>query len=265
MGKIPTGGRGSAVYAPERQEEILRLARQAGRVEVAVLAETFGITPETVRRDLTRLERRGVLRRTHGGALPIERLGFEPAVDERAEVHRAEKQRIGLAATAHLPAEGTVLIDAGTTTARLADALPAHAALTVVTNSLPIALQLTSRPRCTVLTLGGRVRGRTLAQVESWALRALADIHVDVAFIGTNGIAVEHGLTTPDLAEAEVKSAMMASAAKVVLLADSSKVGQRHFARFGEVEQVDVFVTDDGLDDRTAEDLAAEGTEISRV
>lgn len=253
------------MYGPERQEEILRLARQEGRVEVAVLAETFGITPETVRRDLTRLERRGVLRRTHGGALPIERLGFEPAVDERAEVHRAEKQRIGIAATAHLPTEGAVLIDAGTTTARLAEALPASAALTVVTNSLPIALQLTSRPRCTVLTIGGRVRGRTLAQVDSWALRALADIHVDVAFLGTNGVSVEHGLTTPDLAEAEVKGTMIGSAAKVVLLTDSSKIGQRHFARFGELEQVDVLVTDDGLDDRTAEELAGDGTEIIRV
>lgn len=253
------------MYAPERQEEILRLARRDGRVEVAALAEAFGITPETVRRDLTRLERRGVLRRTHGGALPIERLGFEPAVDERTEVRRTEKQRIGEAATAHLPAEGTVLIDAGTTTARLAEALPAHTALTVVTNSLPIALQLTSRPRCTLLMIGGRVRGRTLAQVDTWALRALSDVHVDVAFIGTNGITREHGLTTPDLAEAEVKRTMIASASRVVLLADSSKVGQRHFARFGELDQVDVLVTDSALDDRTAEELAADGTEILRV
>ena len=253
------------MYAPERQEEILRLARRDGRVEVAALAEAFGITPETVRRDLTRLERRGVLRRTHGGALPIERLGFEPAVDERAEVHRAEKQRIGLAASAHVPAEGTVLIDAGTTTARLAEALPPHAALTIVTNSLPIALQLTSRPRCTVLTVGGRVRGRTLAQVDTWALRALADVHVDVAFMGTNGVSAEHGLTTPDLAEAEVKRAMMAAAAKVVVVTDASKVGQRHFARFGDLDQVDVLVTDTGLDDRTCEELAAAGPEVVRV
>jgi DeoR family fructose operon transcriptional repressor len=253
------------MYAPERHEEIIRLARQNGRVEVAALAEIFGITPETVRRDLTRLERRGVVRRTHGGALPVERLGFEPAVAERAEVRTAEKMRIGTAAVAHLPREGTVLIDAGTTTARLVDALPPDARLTFVTNSLPIALQLTSRPGSTVLMVGGRVRGRTLAQVDSWALRALADVHVDVAFIATNGMSTEHGLTTPDLAEAEVKRAMIRSGARVVLLADSSKVGQRHFARFGDIEQVDVLVTDTGLDDRTADELAALGPKIERV
>jgi DeoR family fructose operon transcriptional repressor len=253
------------MYARERQEEIARLARQQGRVEVAALAEAFGITPETVRRDLTRLERRGVLRRTHGGALPIERLGFEPGVVERSKVRHAEKQRIGAAAMAYLPDEGTVLIDAGTTTACLADALSAEVDLTFVTNALPIALQLMTRPRCTVLMVGGRVRGRTLAQVDTWALRALADVHVDVAFIATNGISLEHGLTTPDLAEAEVKRAMIRSAARVVLLADSSKVGQRHFARFGDIEHVDVLVTDTDLDARTAKDLTAMGTEVIQV
>lgn len=253
------------MYARERQEEIARLARQQGRVEVAALADAFGITPETVRRDLTRLERRGVLRRTHGGALPIERLGFEPGLVERSKVRHAEKQRIGGAATAYLPTEGTVLIDAGTTTACLADALAPDVELTFVTNALPIALQLMTRPQCTVLMVGGRVRGRTLAQVDSWALRALADVHVDVAFIATNGVSLEHGLTTPDLAEAEVKRTMMRSAARVVLLADSSKVGQRHFARFGDIEQVDVFVTDTDLDARTANDLTALGTEVVRV
>jgi DeoR family fructose operon transcriptional repressor len=253
------------MYARERQEEIARLARQQGRVEVAALAEAFGITPETVRRDLTRLERRGVLRRTHGGALPVERLGFEPGVVERSKVRNAEKQRIGAAAATYLPAEGTVLIDAGTTTACLADALTPEVDLTFVTNALPIALQLMTRPRCTVLMVGGRVRGQTLAQVDSWALRALADVHVDVAFIATNGVSLEHGLTTPDLAEAEVKRTMMRSAARVVLLADSSKIGQRHFARFGDIEQVDVFVTDTDLDTRTAKDLTTLGTEVVRV
>jgi DeoR family transcriptional regulator, fructose operon transcriptional repressor len=253
------------MYATERQQDIVQRARREGRVDVAELAREFGVTTETVRRDLTRLERHGLVRRVHGGALPIERLGFEPAVDERAAAHTGEKQRIGKAAAAFLPQEGTVLIDAGTTTACLADALPPDRALTVVTNALPIALQLANRPRSTVLMLGGRVRGRTLAQVDAWALRGLAELHVDVAFIATNGLSVERGLTTPDLAEAEVKRAMVAAATRVVLLADSSKVGQVHFIRFASLADIDVLVTDDALDDRAAEEFQAAGVQVVRA
>lgn len=253
------------MYARERQEEIVRRARREGRVDVTALATEFDVTTETVRRDLSRLERHGLVRRVHGGALPVERLSFEPAVDERTVQHAAEKERIGKAAVAYVPREGSVLIDAGTTTARLVEALPSDPELTVVTNSLPIALQLADRPRCTLLMVGGRVRGRTLAQVDSWSLRSLADCRVDVAFLAANGVSVEHGLTTPDLAEAETKRAMVAAAARVVLLADSSKVGQVHFARFATLEQVDVLVTDDGLDDRAAEQFQVAGPQVVRA
>jgi DeoR family fructose operon transcriptional repressor len=253
------------MYPPERLDEIVRRTRRHGRVDVAALARDFDVTTETVRRDLTRLERRGLLRRVHGGALPLERAGYELAVDERTTRHAAEKQRIGEAAVARVPREGTVLIDAGTTTAQLADALPADLALTVVTNSLPIALRLANRSHCTVLTVGGRVRGRTLAQVDPWALRNLADLHADVAFLATNGVSIERGLTTPDLAEAEVKRAMAGAAARVVLLTDSSKVGQVHFARFADVDQVDVLITDEGLDDAAAAEFQDAGLEVVRV
>ena len=250
------------MYAAERQQEIVRRARDEGRVDVTTLARDFGITTETVRRDLTRLERHGLLRRVHGGALPVERLGFEPAVDERTARRSAQKERIGKAALAFLPQEGAVLVDAGTTTARLADALPSDLALTLVTNALPIALQLARLSKSTLWTIGGRVRERTLAQVDAWARRSLEDLHVDVAFVATNGISAEHGLTTPDLAEAEVKRAMVAAAARVVVLADSTKVGQVHFARFADLEQIDILVTDDHLDTDAAETFRAAGVQV---
>lgn len=253
------------MYAQERQEAIVRRARLEGRVQVAALAQDFGVTTETVRRDLVRLERHGLMRRVHGGALPVERWGREPAMDERESVHAAEKDRIGKAAVAYVPREGSVLLDAGTTTARLAELLPADGNLTVVTNGVPIALQLAQRANCTVLMLGGRVRSRTLAQVDAWALRSLADLHVDVAFIAANGVSPRHGLTTPDLVEAETKRAMVAAASRVVLVADSSKVGQVHLARFADIEQIDVFVTDDGLDDRAAEEFQLAGPQVVRA
>src|SRR2546423_4725691 len=138
------------MFAEERQQEILRRARAEGRVDVVRLAEEFSITSETVRRDLTVLERAGVLRRVHGGAIPVERLGFEPALATRNEVMTGEKERIAKAALAELPEEGSVIIDAGSTTARLAEALPADRELTVLVNSPPLATALASRANLTV-------------------------------------------------------------------------------------------------------------------
>lgn len=119
------------MYAEERHQEIVRLARTNGRVDVTALADGFAVTAETIRRDLTSLERAGVLRRVHGGAIPVERLGFEPAVATRDSVLTAEKERIAKAALAEVPEEGAIILDAGTTTARLAQALPADRELTV--------------------------------------------------------------------------------------------------------------------------------------
>jgi DeoR family fructose operon transcriptional repressor len=250
------------VYAEERQQQIVDRARKDGRVDVAALAELFDVTAETIRRDLTALERQGLLRRVHGGAIPVERLGFEPALATRDAAASAEKDRIAKAALAELPNEGAILLDAGTTTARLAEALPVDRELTVVTNALPIAVTLSTRPNITVHLLGGRVRGRTMATVDAWAARLLADTFVDVAFMGANGISVERGLTTPDVAEAEVKRAMIASARRVVVLADHTKVGVDHFARFGAVADVDVLVTDSGIDAELALDLDSAGVRV---
>ena len=247
------------MYAEERQEQIAALAREAGRVDVGHLATVLDVTPETVRRDLTALERRGLLRRVHGGAIPIERLGYEPALAARDTVMTAEKERIAKAAVQLLPDEGSLLIDAGTTTARFAEVLPTDRELTVVTNSLPIATSLARRPNINLLMLGGRIRGRTMACVDAWTVDALKDTFVDLAFLGTNGISVERGLTTPDPAEAAAKRAMVASARRAVLLADHTKVGSDHLIRFADLDAIDVFVTDTGLDPELRSDLETAG------
>ncbi|MEV4535091.1 DeoR/GlpR family DNA-binding transcription regulator [Asanoa sp. NPDC049518] len=253
------------MYAEERQEEILRLARALGRVDVTALAEDLQVTAETVRRDLTVLERAGVLRRVHGGAIPVERIGFEPALAARDSVLITEKERIAKAALAELPDEGAVILDAGSTTARLAQALPTDRELSVVVNSPVLATVLGTRANLTVLLLGGRVRGKTLATVDDWALRPLADMYVDVAFMGTNGCSVERGLTTPDPAEATVKRAMIAAARRVVLLADHTKIGNDYLARFGTLSDLDVLITDSGLDDELAVDVEAAGVRVVRA
>ncbi|HEY2948307.1 MAG TPA: DeoR/GlpR family DNA-binding transcription regulator [Micromonosporaceae bacterium] len=250
------------MYAEERQQEIARLARRNSRVDVMTLADELNVTAETIRRDLTVLERAGVLRRVHGGAIPVERIGFEPAVAARDAVLTAEKERIAKAALAEVPEEGAIILDAGTTTARLAQVLPNDRELTVVVNSPVLATILGPRPNITVLLLGGRLRGRTLAAVDDWALRPLADLYVDVAFMGTNGCSVERGLTTPDQAEAAVKRAMIAAARRVVVLADHTKVGNDNLARFGALSDVDVLITDSALDAELATDIEDAGVRV---
>jgi len=253
------------MYAEERHQEIVRIARANGRVDVTALAEGFDVTAETIRRDLTTLERAGVLRRVHGGAIPVERLGFEPAVATRDTVLTAEKERIAKAALAELPEEGAIILDAGTTTARLAQALPVDRELTVVVNSPVLAASLGTRQNINVLMIGGRIRGKTLATVDDWALRPLAELYVDVAFMGTNGCTVQRGLTTPDPAEAAVKRAMIAAARRAVLLADHTKIGNDYLARFGSLHDLDLIISDAALDDDLAEDIEAAGVRVLRA
>ncbi|MER6783676.1 DeoR/GlpR family DNA-binding transcription regulator [Streptomyces sp. NPDC000658] len=253
------------MYAPERQQEILRLARDGGRVDVLSLAEEFQVTAETIRRDLKALDRAGLVRRVHGGAIPAGRLDFEPDLAEREGTSADEKDRIAKAALTELPAEGTMILDAGTTVARLAAALPLEAELTVVTHSLPIAARLADHPGMQLHLIGGRVRHRTRAAVDAWALRAYGEIRADVLFLAANGFSAEHGLTTPDLAEAAVKRAAVAAARRVVLLADSAKYGQEHFARFADLSDVDLLITDSALSPDDAAAIERGGTEVVRA
>lgn len=230
-----------------------------------MMTELLGVTSETVRRDLTALEQRGSLRRVHGGAIPVERLELEPALADRQDRLAAEKQRIAARALDHVPAGGTVIIDAGTTTQALVTALPVDIELTVVTNSIAAAAVLSGMPRVELMLLGGRVRGRTGATVGVWATSALDSVCVDVAFLGTNGFSAKRGLTTPDQAESLVKAGFVRAARRVVVLADATKHGDAYLHRFATLGQIDLVLTDGSLPDDSAAELAAAGPEVVRA
>ena len=246
------------LYSEQRKQAILTTLAAVGRVDVAAMAEQLAVTSETVRKDLIALERQGQLRRVHGGAIPLQNLSFEPEVTARVEFAE-EKRRIAKAALAHLPRTGTILIDAGSTTALMAELIPPDRQLTAFTNTLPIALALAAKPNVTVYTLGGRVRSITLAEVDAWAARTLGEINVDVAFLGTNGISPHRGLTTPDAAEAAVKGLMLACARRRILLADHSKINQVSTHKYGELADLDLFITDTGIPVADDEALNAAG------
>ena len=250
------------MYAAERQQRIIAEARRAGRVEVTALADDLGVATETIRRDLTALERRGSLRRVHGGAIPVERLEVEPSLASRSGRLTEVKRRIAARALDQLPSGGSIILDSGTTTRAVAELLPPDLDLTVLTNSLSTASVLATHPGVSLYLLGGRVRGQTGAAVGDWTVRALSDVVVDVAFIGTNGFSVARGLTTPDQSEALVKRAMVASARTAIVLADSSKAGDAHLHRFAELGDIDILITDTDVDDDVAAEIRAAGPDV---
>jgi DeoR family transcriptional regulator, fructose operon transcriptional repressor len=252
------------MYAEERQQAIASLVIANGRASVAELAQAWDVTTEIVRRNPAALDKAGVLRRVHGGAVPVRALHLvEAGVGERETTHAEHKDAIAAAAVDLLPQSGaTVLLDAGTTTARIAAHLPTDRELVVVTNSVPIAARLATMPSVSLQLLGGKVRGVTQATVGEQTLRVLDMLRVDMAFIGTNGITVRHGLSTPDSEEAAVKRAMVSSANYVVAVADSSKVGQEDFVSFAPLASVDTLITDSEISETDRAQLTEHGVEV---
>jgi DeoR/GlpR family transcriptional regulator of sugar metabolism len=235
------------VSAAERQQRILALARSQGEVDVLKLAADLAVAPETVRRDLRQLEQHGLVRRTHGGAYPVETARYETSLADRTTRRIPEKRRIAAAAIGLLGDAETIFVDEGFTPQLIAEALPADRTVTVVTASLSTAAVLASSTSATVLMLGGRVRGRTLATVDHWATRMLANFVLDLAFVGANGISREHGLTTPDPAVADVKAQAMRVARRKVFAGVHTKFGVSSFCRFADVADLEAIVTDTAL------------------
>jgi len=252
------------MYAEERQQAIAALVIANGRASVTELAQAYDVTTETVRRDLAALDKAGVVRRVHGGAVPVRALHLvEAGVGERESTRAEHKDAIAQTAAELIPPGGaTILLDAGTTTARIAAHLPADRELVVVTNSVPVAARIAAMPSVSLQLLGGRVRGITQAVVGEQALRVLDTLRVDMAFIGTNGISVRHGLSTPDNEEAAVKRAMVSSANYVVAVADSSKVGREDFVSFAPLTSVDTLITDAEIADTDRRELVEHGVEV---
>ena len=256
------------MYATERRKLIERLILDDGRVSVLDLADRFEVTTETVRRDLDQLEATGTLRRVHGGAVAPERESTaEASIAQRLQRQGAAKTAIGRRAMAAIGPDfrGSVFLDAGTTTnavaAQLAPRL-ANSAIEIVTHSLTLAHALAAAPNASLTLIGGRVRGLTAAAVGADTVRAIEAIRPDVAFIGTNGVSADFGLSTPDPDEAAVKRAIVRSARRVVVVADAEKLGRDLLVGFAALTDVDVLVTDAAPDAELSAALAEADVEV---
>jgi DeoR family fructose operon transcriptional repressor len=257
------------VEADERQRQILARARHDGRVEVSSLADDLSVAPETVRRDLRQLVERGMLQRVHGGAHPVEGVGYESDVTHRSTSMIAEKRRIAAAAAARLEGAESVYIDEGVTPQLVAEALSANllpgSKLTVVTSSLLAAGALANDPQVTVVLLGGRLRGLTMATVDHWATRMLKELVIDLAFLGANGISRQHGLTTPDPAVAAVKAQVLASSRRRIFVGVHTKFGVSSFCRFADLPDFEALVTDTGVNAAEAHRYSVLGPHVIRT
>jgi DeoR family fructose operon transcriptional repressor len=249
----------------DRQHAIYILALREGSVDVADLAQRYGVTTETIRRDLSDLQGRQLLRRVHGGAVPIERMNHEPMVDARDTVNAEEKLRIAAKAVEEVPEQGSVIIDSGSTTQRLAMVFPVERDVHVVTNSLTAALTLSRRGLKDLTVLGGAVRTQRLAMVDDTIRAELEHMAIDVLFTSCDGLSFKHGLTTPYREERTLKRTMVERAEHVVALVDSSKFGNVQMFSFASFEEIDVLVTDTGVDPEAVDILSTHGITVHRA
>jgi DeoR family fructose operon transcriptional repressor len=251
----------AADFAPQRRDRLSRIIRTRHAVRVDELRAELGVSPATIRRDLDELATAGELRRVHGGAVAIDRGVIEPVFDAKAGEAGAEKRRIAKAALPLIQPGDTVYLDSGSTVLELARLLEGRTDLTIVTNSLPVVVELVGRgPR--VIVLGGELRPLSRAMVGPLTRHLLAELYVDRAFVGTLGLSLDVGLTTTDPSEAFTKDLVLERAREVILLADSRKLGTRSFAHAGRLEQIHLLVTDDAADHRTVRALERRGIRV---
>jgi len=231
------------VRAEERRRLIIELLEREGEVAVDALAQRFGVSQVTIRKDLHELEERGILHRTHGGAIPVHKSLFNPSFYEKLNFKRQEKQAIAWAALELIQEGDSIILDAGSTTLALARLLRHRfRRLYVITNSMPVALEL-SKSGFDVLLTGGQMRHHSLALIGPAAVDMLRHYHVDKAFLGATGVD-DQGYSTPNPIEAQTKRALLQAASVAYVLADSSKLGQPTLARFAALEEVALLITD---------------------
>jgi DeoR/GlpR family transcriptional regulator of sugar metabolism len=246
------------MLARQRQERILDEVQRHGGARVSDLVTTLGVSDMTIRRDIQELARRELVLRVHGGATSITgRSAEEPGFVVKSTLHPLPKSAIAVAASELVEPGASIALSAGTTTYGLAQQLLNVPGLTIVTNSPPAAnlLHESGRDDLTVILIGG-VRTPSNALVGPIALGALRTLHVDMLFLGVHGMDERAGLTTPNLVEAETDRAMVAAARRLVVVADHSKWGVIGLSTIAGLDQVDVLVTDDGIDDRARQVLS---------
>lgn len=246
----------------ERRQHILSLLHRNGRVLVSELSQSLGISPITIRKDLDQLELQGVVQRTHGGALaPQAGTLIDPSLKEKEHQQAREKQRIATAAARLVSNGQCILLDSGTTTTMVARALRELSNLTIVTNAVNIASELSDTDFEIILT-GGTLRRNSFSLVGPMAEDTLAQIQADILFLAVDGFDPKIGIMTPNVLESRVNRAMVKASRKVVAVCDSTKFNRSSMALIVPPSAVHTVITDDQISDAHAQTLRNAGIEL---
>lgn len=255
------------LLSEERRREILRVLDEQGRVTVNNLADHFQISVVTIRSDLEELGSKGLLVRSHGGAiLPLSPQQEYP-LQLKKTLHHAEKVRIGRAAAHLIQPRQTVIIDGGTTTAEAARAIKRASpeALTVITHALNIAFELADSPNISLIMIGGVFRHVSKSCVGPPAERMMSDLHADHFFLGVDGLDPDMGPSTPDMLEAQLNSQMIRAAREVSLLADATKFGRRSLSLIQDMRSIHRVITDNRASQEMVCQLRKMGIDVLAV
>jgi DeoR/GlpR family transcriptional regulator of sugar metabolism len=250
------------VLAQERRMRILELLQEEGSARVSYLSAAFGVSEPTVRQDLERLEQEGQIVREHGGAY-LRSVSSQVRSLSLQHIENMEKKAAIARRAAEFINDGDRLIlDSGSTVTEISKLLKGHKDLTLVTNALNIALIVGAEYGFELIVTGGEFKAPTLSLTGPKAQASLENVFVDKLFLATGGISANLELTYPGLADLPVKRAMIEAASTVYLVADSTKVGKRSFASLGSMQDVDVFITDDGIDAETVKAISDLGVSV---
>jgi DeoR family transcriptional regulator of aga operon len=253
-----------------RTERILRELRQTGSISVEQICALLNVSVATVRRDLQELADKGLLRRTHGGAVSIEPLFYEPfrhdsSFQEQIERHAEEKRRIALVAADMVQDGETIALTAGTTTTEVVRNIRNRRGVTVVTSTINVAMELTKRQDLEVFVTGGFLRGDWFSLVGPAAGHAMRQINVDKVFLGVNGIDAQRGLSSANSGEAAINRIMVDQAQQRIVVADRSKLGATATYRFCGANEIQVLITDRDAGDALIQPFEKLGIEVKRV
>ena len=241
--------RRDGMFAEVRLQKICALLQQKGEVSVAELCESLCVSAATVRSDLSRLEAQNMLKRTHGGAIPMSGARKELTTSEKSTQNIAAKMAIAQKALDFLQPATAVALDTGTTTMELAKRMQPLRDLTVITNDAAIALCLERADAIDTLLLGGVMRKQFHCTVGNSVIQMLDQLHIDTLFLATNGFHLPYGLSTPSIEMANIKRKLIEISSRVVLLADKSKLNTNSLVHFASLSELDVIISDADLEE----------------
>ncbi|MGB9682903.1 MAG: DeoR/GlpR family DNA-binding transcription regulator, partial [bacterium] len=244
--------------------KILEIINERKSITVQELSEILGVCEVTIRKDLNRLDEMGLVKRTHGGAIAITNVQFEPSLNQRECENLDIKVKIGRLAVGLIEDRETIILDSGTTTYQIAKNLKnkSFSELTVITNSIAIANELINCINLNLIVLGGECRAITGALVGSFTEEMLKSIYADKVFLGANGFSLERGLTAPNPTEAHTKMLMARSAKRRIGVIDHTKIGLEFLVSFCSLSDLNVLITDDGVSSLYLEKIRESGTEV---